>query len=104
MSDVSGQSGLVIEAGFGTGPASVFAARCLGECGISIAAFKWEVDVEAWNSTTNDVIGNVPAAGLAQTFGGFVAQNIQVAGSVDVTIDAVGDASVLEFKPGCIRF
>ena len=97
MSDVSGQSGLVIEAGFGTGPASVFAAHgAWANAGISIAAFKWEVDVEAWNSTTNDVIGNVPAAGPGtQTFGGFVAQNIQIAGAVDVTIDAVGDASVL---------
>ena len=48
------------------------------------------------DSATNNVDGTTPAAGVGtQTFGGFVAQNIQIAGGVDVTIDAVGDASVL---------
>ena len=45
---VSGQSGLVIEAGFGTGPASLFAAHgAWANAGITIAAFKWEVDLQA---------------------------------------------------------
>lgn len=91
MSEVSGQSGLIIEAGFGTGPAGLYEAH--GEwtgAGITIDAFKWEVDAHAWDSANNtvDLLDGAPIA-----FAGFVAQDIAIAGSVDVIIDAALDGA-----------
>ena len=65
MSDVSGQSGLVIEAGFGTGPASVFAAfTVLGRTQVSLSLHSnGKLTLKHGTTASNDVIGNVPAAG-----------------------------------------
>ncbi len=96
LADVSGQSGLVIEAGFGsmTHAGDYINGVDWSNAGVTIGAFKWTVDAEEWDSTTNDVTGNIlnDAAGDRVT-GGFIATGISIAGSVDVTIDAVGDLS-----------
>jgi Family of unknown function (DUF6160) len=103
MADVSGQSGLIIEAGFGTGPADLYGAHSTYDtaaavqtgawagAGISIDAFKWEVDGTAWNSVTNTITN--PTGAALPAYAGFVAQGIQVAGSVDVIIDAALDTA-----------
>lgn len=101
MSGVSGQSGLVIEAGFGTGATGLYDAHTATGwtgAGIKIDAFKWEADVQAWSASGNNIDLASPAnptAGAPVTYGGFIAKDIQVAGAVDVTIDAVGDFGVL---------
>ncbi len=102
MADVSGQSGLVIEAGFG-GPltrtvgagADVAAGGSFADwgagnanAGITIDAFKWQVDLETFDAATNTI--DPTAVGLE---GGFIAQNIAIAGQVDVTIDGAEDLS-----------
>ncbi|MBK8971519.1 MAG: hypothetical protein IPM37_09195 [Hahellaceae bacterium] len=94
MSDVSGQSGLVIEAGFGQvnrGAAGIYATDW-SQAGITIEAFKWEVDTQSWNNETNIVDMAAPVAGAGTTtLAGFIAKDIKIAGKVDVTIDAVAD-------------
>ena len=94
MSSVSGQSGLVIEAGFGTlarGAAGVYATDWTN-AGITIEAFKWEVDTQSWNNTSNVIDMSAPVAGAGtKTLAGFIAKDIKIAGKVDVTIDAVID-------------
>ena len=96
LADVSGQSGLVIEAGFGsmTHAGDYINGVDWSNAGITIEAFKWTVDAEEWDSATNDVTGNIlnDAAGDRVT-GGFIAKGIAIAGAADMTIDAVGDLS-----------
>ncbi|AZZ93050.1 MULTISPECIES: DUF6160 family protein [unclassified Hahella] len=94
LADVSGQSGLVIEAGFGSLTYSDIAVIADSDwdtdAGIHIDAFKWEVDVEAWDSASNATLGASTGA-----LGGFIAKDISINGSVDVTIDALADAATL---------
>lgn len=127
MADVSGQSGLVIEAGFGSVNATDITRVNFSNSGITIDAFKWEVDAQAWNggngnlttgaagtggATSGQALGalGVTAADnqivsgvtLKETsgeavVGGFIATGIKIAGSVDVTIDAVGDVAGLKY-------
>jgi hypothetical protein len=86
MADVSGQSGLVIEAGFGTGATTLYDNHgTWANAGIKIEAFKWEVDVEEFNATTNTINSTIDHGNYA----GFIAKEIAIAGRVDVVIDAV---------------
>lgn len=101
LADVTGQSGLVIEAGFGS-IAGVDAAT--GDfygvdwsgAGITIDAFKWIVDIEGgWDQDTNSG-ANTPAGNPVPALAGFIAKDIAIAGAVDMTIDATADlANVL---------
>lgn len=97
LETVVGQSGIVIEESIGTGPTNLFDAHGLWSgAGITINAFKWEVDVQAWNSVTNAVeISDPVDPSGTPAYGGFVARDIQVAGVLDTTVDAVSDNAVL---------
>ena len=99
MADVSGQSGLVIEAGFGTTGRTGYFDADWTTAGIKIDAFKWEVDVETYENSNNSAVGlqnpTVEAALGGAIKGGFIARDIAIAGYLDVTIDAVGDVSAL---------
>jgi microcompartment protein CcmK/EutM len=91
MADVSGQSGLVIEAGFGSADKTDLFAVDFAGAGITIDTFKWEVDAQQWDNSTNIVDGADLAGPGGAVKGGFIASDIAIAGAVDVTIDAVGD-------------
>lgn len=97
LETVVGQSGLVIELSVGTGPASVFEAHGRWDnAGYTMDTFKWEVDIQAWDSTTNDISMGDPAdASGTPVYGGVYARDSQVAGQVDVTVDAVGDSAAI---------
>lgn len=106
MADVSGQSGLVIEAGFGSisgvdAATGDFYGVDWSAAGITIDAFKWIVDIEGgWDQDTNTGVNEkiLPLqASLTETpYAGFIAKNIAIAGQVDMTIDATADlANVL---------
>lgn len=100
MADVSGQSGLILEVNAGSAALSAGAAgdTSLGadvstdysNAGLTIESQKWIVDVETYDSTTN-IHDPSTSAG---TTGGMITQNISVAGTADITIDAVEDLSV----------
>ena len=83
----TGQSGLLVEVNLGSTTGDAL-NRDYTNAGVTIDAFKWNVDLQAYDSTTNVV--TLGTAGAAPT-GGFVAQNIAVAGAVDVNIDGVVD-------------
>lgn len=93
MSDVSGQSGLVIEAGFGTLNRTNIYNLDWSTAGIKIDAFKWEVDTQAWSATNNDITMTDAVVAGQKTLAGFIAKDIRIAGKVDVTIDAVADTA-----------
>ncbi|WP_416398195.1 DUF6160 family protein [Allohahella sp. A8] len=129
MAEVSGQSGIVIEAGFGTiGGVDATAANAytatttdvngnavvqegsLGDfygvdwsnAGITIEAFKWIVDIEGgWDQDTNTGV-NVNSGNPVPALGGFIAKDIAVAGMVDMTIDATADLTNVVMNGGAV--
>ena len=128
MAEVSGQSGIVIEAGFGTisgvdataenaynqtvtGPAGEVVHNGSGgdfygvdwsNAGITIEAFKWIVDIEGgWDQDTNTGV-NVNSGNPVPALGGFIAKDIAVAGAVDMTIDATADLANVMTNGGAV--
>lgn len=107
LADVTGQSGLIIEVAMGSTDA--FGARQQGvltitstgldawdNAGIKIDAFKWEVDLGGYDSATNihaNDNGRLEDGGGNNYVGGLIASDIRIAGSLDMTIDGVLDAS-----------
>ncbi|WP_020409137.1 DUF6160 family protein [Hahella ganghwensis] len=101
LADVTGQSGLVIEAGFGSisgvdAATGDFYGIDWSGAGITIDAFKWIVDIEGgWDQDTNEGVNTrlLPLQdSLVETpYAGFLAEDISIAGSVDMTIDATAD-------------
>jgi hypothetical protein len=87
LAGFSGQSGLLVEAGFGGAANKTNILQVdWSTAGITVEAFKWEVDLEDYNSSTN-----LHSTELSGEIGGFIAQRILVAGQVDVVIDMVRD-------------
>ena len=107
MADVSGQSGLVIEAGFGTiAGVDVATGDYYGvdwtNAGITIDAFKWIIDIEGgWDQDSNTGV-NVNAGNPVPALAGFIAKDIAIAGSVDVTIDATADLANVVANGGAV--
>ncbi|GAA3964278.1 DUF6160 family protein [Allohahella marinimesophila] len=129
MAEVSGQSGIVIEAGFGTiagvdaaaanaytaettladgtvvtqeGSAGDFYGVDWSNAGITIEAFKWIVDIEGgWDQDTNTGV-NVNSGNPVPALGGFIAKDIAVAGAVDMTIDATADLANVVANGGAV--
>ncbi|MAM87424.1 MAG: hypothetical protein CME36_08980 [unclassified Hahellaceae] len=133
MAEVSGQSGIVIEAGFGTisgvdataenaytakaevrqpdgsiveveqaGSAGDFYGVDWSNAGITIEAFKWIVDIEGgWDQETNTGT-NMNSGNPIPALGGFIAKDIAVAGSVDMTIDATADLANVVANGGAV--
>ncbi|WP_416396411.1 DUF6160 family protein [Allohahella sp. A8] len=112
LSQVSGQSGIVIEAGFGftngVDAEAIFANGTVGDfydvdwsqAGITIDAFKWIVDVEGgWDQATNT---GTNTGGSTDLFGGFIAKGIAIAGGVDITIDATADLGNVVANGGAV--
>ena len=82
-----GQSGLMIEAGFGGAANKADITNVdWSSAGITVDAFKWEFDMENYDSLTN--IHAVSGSGFG---GGFIAERISIAGAVDITIDGSSD-------------
>jgi len=120
LADVTGQSGLIIEVAMGSTEA--FAVRDFGtagaqitstglaawdNAGIKIEAFKWEVDLGAYDPESNRhgvlqadgtmVDDNGGGTGYV---GGLIASDIRIAGSLDMTIDGVLDTANIETGGG----
>jgi len=110
LAEMTGQSGLLIEIAMGTteafgrGQVGALTTTSLGldaweKAGIWIDAFKWEVDLGAYDPETNrhgyDDNGTwTDDNGFyeAEPFlGGVIASDIRIAGSLDMTIDGVFD-------------
>ena len=99
LSDISGQSGLILEVNAGSvlRAAGAQGDTTLGSdvsadysnAGLSIDSQKWIIDSETYDSTTNQYIG-----ASTGKVAGTIAQNIQIGGSADITIDAVEDVAV----------
>lgn len=109
LADVTGQSGLIVEVAMGS--TTAFATRALGaatitstglaawdNAGIKIGAFKWEVDLGAYDPVTN--IHDNDNGGGTGFIGGVIASDIRIAGSLDMTIDGVLDTTNVETGGG----
>ncbi|OZG73488.1 hypothetical protein BTA51_10755 [Hahella sp. CCB-MM4] len=107
LADVSGQSGLVIEAGFGSvsgvdASTGDFYGVDWSGAGITIDAFKWIVDIEGgWDQDSNLGV-NVNAGNPVPALGGFIAKDIAIAGAVDMTIDATADLANVIANGGAV--
>lgn len=107
LADVTGQSGLIIEVAMGSTDAfgvvqqGALTITSTGldawdNAGIKIDAFKWEVDLGGYDSATNihaNDNGRLEDGGGNNYVGGLIASDIRIAGSLDMTIDGVLDAS-----------
>ncbi len=102
MADISGQSGLLMEVAMGsvdygkdatTGviDQSKLLAANWDEAGITIDAFKWEVDLESYNRATNIHTGDPLEAAGSRVLGGVIAEGIKIAGYADIIVDGVFD-------------
>src|SRR5690606_37488816 len=101
MADISGQSGLVVEvamgsvdygkAADGTIDSSMLLQVDWSQAGITIDAFKWEVDLESYNRATNIHTGDLLEAAGSRVLGGVIAEGIKIAGYADIVVDGVFD-------------
>ncbi|WP_344805764.1 DUF6160 family protein [Allohahella marinimesophila] len=114
LGQVSGQSGIVIEAGFGTtfgvDPTTTYDNGTIGDfygvdwsqAGITIDAFKWMVDIEGgWDQATNTG-ANTRNELYPGAIGGFIAKGIAIAGNVDITLDATADLANVVANGGAV--
>lgn len=110
MAEVTGQSGLVIEAGFGSiagvdASAGDFYGVDWSGAGVTIDAFKWILDIEGgWDQDSNRGVNErfFLQAILPDAYAGVIAKDIAFAGAVDVTIDATADLSNVVANGGAV--
>jgi len=101
MADISGQSGLLVEVAMGSvdygkaADGTIDSAKLLqvdwSQAGITIDAFKWEVDLESYNRATNIHTGDLLEAAGSRVLGGVIAEGIKIAGYADIVVDGVFD-------------